>query len=243
MKIAAIIPVRYYSTRFKGKPLALISGKTMIERVYGQVKRCKYLSDVIVATDHSKIAQEVERFGGNYVYTSIKHNSGTERLWEVLEKSDFEAAINIQGDEPVISENLISQLYLKLKTGQFQVITAVYFNDSYQEYLSRNVVKAVVSKTGQALYFSRSPIPFVEKDDFSGFYQHIGIYGYLKSTLKSVIDQPISKLEEIEKLEQLRFLENDIPVYTIESKYPAFGVDVPEDIKKIEKIIERKKHP
>jgi 3-deoxy-manno-octulosonate cytidylyltransferase (CMP-KDO synthetase) len=237
MKIVGIIPSRYNSTRFKGKPLAKIKGKSMIERVYHQAAKCEKFSDIIVATDDKRIARVVETFGGHVEMTSPDHDSGTERLWEVLKNHDFDAAINIQGDEPLISEKLISRLFDELETGKYQVVTAAYFNTSYTDYLSRHVVKVVVAENFQALYFSRSPIPFIEETDFSGFFHHMGLYGYLKDAVKIFIKLPKSRLEKSEKLEQLRFLENNIPIKVIESEYLSLGVDVPEDIQRIEEML------
>lgn len=237
MKIAAIIPSRYNSTRFTGKPLIKINNITMIERVYMQVKKSNRFSNIIVATDDKRIADEVKKFGGNFVLTSPKHQSGTERLWEVLEGSDFDAAINVQGDEPLISEKLIADIFDELKTGKHDVLTAAYFNNSFGDYLSENVVKVVFDENFRALYFSRSPIPFLNKSDFNGFYQHIGIYGYLKTAVKAFINFSESKLERIEKLEQLRFLAKNVKIDIIISKYKSIGVDVPEDVKRIENIL------
>jgi len=237
MKIAAIIPARYSSSRFMGKPLALIAGKPMIQRVYLQASKCKQFSDVIVATDDERIARVVEAFGGHAVLTSPRHGSGTERLWEVLENRDFDAAVNIQGDEPIVSEKLLTQVCRELESGLHDVVTAFYLNTSYDDYLSRNVVKVVMDQSFYALYFSRASIPSVEKKDFSGFFQHIGLYGYLKSAVETFINFPASPLEKKEKLEQLRFLENGISIKVIRSRYRALGVDVPEDIERIEKIL------
>lgn len=246
MKIAAIIPARYQSTRFIGKPLALIAGKPMIERVYQQAARCEKFFDVIVATDDRRIADVVDSFGGHAVMTSPHHGSGTERLWEVLEQCDFDAAVNIQGDEPIISEILLSELVDRLETGRHEVVTAYHYNNSYEDYLSRHVVKVVIDTNSQALYFSRSPIPFVEEKDFSGFFHHIGIYGYLKRAVETFIKLPKSPLEKSEKLEQLRFLENGISIHVMHSKYRGLGVDVPGDVQRIEKMLleeeENKKH-
>jgi 3-deoxy-manno-octulosonate cytidylyltransferase (CMP-KDO synthetase) len=242
VKIAAIIPARYYSTRFPGKPLVTIKGIPMIQRVYRQVEKSNRFSPthIIVATDDQRIASVVKAFGGNAVMTSPDHQSGSERLWEVLEKRDFAAAVNIQGDEPIISETLISNLYDELETGQYDVVTPGYYNTTYEDYLSRNVVKVVVDKDFQALYFSRSPIPFVEEGLFEGFYQHIGMYGYLKETLKRFVNLPKSQLETREKLEQLRFLENGIKIKVFITPYQSVGVDVPEDVIKVEEILQEK---
>ncbi len=237
MKIAAIIPARYKSTRFEGKPLALIAGKPMIQRVVQQAMKCGKFFDIIVATDDKRIADVVESFGGHVVYTSTTHRSGTERLWEVMEKYDFDAAVNIQGDEPAVPVDLLTLMVDQLATGNFPVVTPVHVNFSYDDYLSQHVVKAVVSTDFHALYFSRSPIPFVEKENFSQFYHHIGLYGYLRNSIETFIKLPPSRLEQTEKLEQLRFLENNIPINIILSSQPSLGVDVPEDVERIEIII------
>ncbi len=244
VKIAAIIPARFHSTRFQGKPLVTINGIPMIQRVYRQVEKSGRFSptDIMVATDDRRIASVVKAFGGNAVMTSPDHQSGSERLWEVMEKRDFAAAINIQGDEPILSEKLIAGLYDELETGQYDVVTPGCHNTAYEDYLSRNVVKVVMDKDYQALYFSRSPIPFVEKELFEGFYQHIGMYGYLKDALRRFINLPRSQLETREKLEQLRFLENGIKIKVLITPYKSVGVDVPDDLLKVEKLLQEKEH-
>lgn len=238
MNIAAIIPSRYDSTRFPGKPLVKICGMPMIERVYRQVEKSHKFSDIIVATDDRRIVKVVQGFGGEAVLTSRDHNSGTERLWEVMAKSDFDAAVNIQGDEPLIPAELIAELYDELDTGRHRVVTAAYFNTSRDDFLSDHVVKLVVNRNMQALYFSRSAVPFVKDADFKGFFQHIGIYGYTRAALETFIAMPGSELEKSERLEQLRFLENGIPIKVIRSRQSSFGVDVPEDLDKIEHLLD-----
>ncbi|MCI0470792.1 MAG: 3-deoxy-manno-octulosonate cytidylyltransferase [Candidatus Aminicenantes bacterium] len=237
MKIAAIIPARYNSTRFRGKPLVKIKGITMIERVYRKVEKCRKFADIIIATDDERILDEVQRFGGNGALTSDRHHSGTDRLWEVLASRDFAAAVNIQGDEPLLPEKLIGDLFDELETGRHQVVTAAYFNTAADDFFSENVVKVVFDKNGRALYFSRSPVPFIRGADFTGFFQHIGIYGYLRNTVEAFINFPPSRLENSERLEQLRFLENGVPIKIIISAERSIGVDVPADIEKIEKLL------
>ena len=240
MKIGAVIPSRYMSTRFEGKPLVKIKGISMIERVYRQVEKAGTFSpsEILVATDDQRIASTVKSFGGNAVMTSSSHISGSERLGEVLENYDFDAVINIQGDEPIVSEELIAALYAELAVGHHEVVTAAYYSSSYEDYLSKHVVKVVVDRALKALYFSRSPIPFVESKDFTGFHHHIGMYGYIRNALKRFISWPRSPLETSEKLEQLRFLENNVSIHVVLSKYPALGVDVPEDVARVEKILD-----
>lgn len=240
MKIAAIIPARYHSTRFEGKPIVKIKGIPMIERVYRQVQASgKFPSThIMVATDDQRIASVVDAFGGNVVMTSPRCSSGSQRLWEVVENRDFDAVINIQGDEPIVPGELVAALYDEVSSRKYDVVTPVYYNHSYEDYLSRHVVKVVVNQDYKALYFSRSPIPFMEKGNFTAFYHHIGMYGYLKNSLKSFINLPASPLETIEKLEQLRFLENGIGIKVIPSQYQSVGVDVPEDVEKVERILD-----
>lgn len=236
-KIAAIIPARYDSTRFKGKPLVKIDGKPMIEWVYRQVEKCNKFTDIIVATDDKRIARTVYKFGGQYQMTSRNIQSGTARIWEVLKNSNYDAAINIQGDEPLISEKLISQLYDTLLNEKERVVSAFYINKSFGDFGSRDIVKVVLDNYFQALYFSRSPVPHQTVEQFQEFNQHIGIYGYWRDNLERFINFPPSRLENLERLEQLRFLSNDIMIKLVESDCPSIGVDVPEDIEKIENLM------
>jgi 3-deoxy-manno-octulosonate cytidylyltransferase (CMP-KDO synthetase) len=239
MNIAAVIPARYESTRFRGKPLVKIAGVPMIERVYRRVEESGRFSHVVVATDDERIAGVVRGFSGLAVMTSAQHRSGTDRIWEVVLNSDYDAVVNIQGDEPLISGKLIQNVYDRLAAGDSDVVTAAYFNRSFKEFQSPHVVKVVFDHTMEALYFSRSPMPYFNgsKDDFPGFYQHIGIYGYLRSALEKFIGFEPSSLETAERLEQLRFLQNHIQVTVVESQYRSFGVDTPEDIQVIEQLI------
>lgn len=235
MKVAAVIPSRYQSSRFPGKPLAEIAGMTMIERVYQQVVKAGCFYDIIVATDDQRIFNEVVRFGGEAEITDININSGSERVWAVIRNKDYDAVVNIQGDEPLVSENLIIEIYRAL--GEKSIVSAARHNDSYEDFCSKNVVKVVCGRGGHALYFSRAPIPFAEKNSFNGFFQHIGIYGYLKEKLEMFVRAGISELEKKENLEQLRFLSLDQRIHIVQTDSPSYGVDVPGDIEKIEKLL------
>jgi 3-deoxy-manno-octulosonate cytidylyltransferase (CMP-KDO synthetase) len=237
MNIVAVIPSRYGSSRFRGKSLVKIEGVSMIERVYRQVLKSQKFKDIIVATDDKRIEKVVNDFGGQAVITSEDHQSGTDRIWEVVQEKSYEGVINIQGDEPLVSDQLIAELYDMLATGKFGVVTAAHFNSSYNDFLSHHINKVVLGNDSRALYFSRSPIPFMEKPSFSGFYQHIGIYGYQIDALKAFVRMPASTLEKIEKLEQLRFLENDINIQVLQTEYRSIGVDVPADVETVEKIL------
>ncbi len=220
-----------------------IAGIPMIERVYRQVDKAQRFSEIIVATDDERIAGVVRGFGGHVIMTARHHRSGTDRIWEVVDNSDFDAIINIQGDEPLISEKLIQSVYDKLDSALHDVVTAAYFNSKFDEFISPHVVKVVFNNTMEALYFSRSPIPNFNgsKDEFEGFYQHIGIYGYLRGAIEKFVQFSPSSLELSERLEQLRFVQNHIPVVVVESHYKSFGVDTPEDIYVIEQLLKEGK--
>jgi len=216
----------------------------MIERVYHQViKSKKFLpSNIIVATDDERIESCVKSFGGNVMMTSDKHRSGSERLWEVLKNTNFDAAINIQGDEPLLPIEIISDIYEELNKNQYEVVTSAHFNTSLEQYLSENVVKVVFSVNSKALYFSRSPIPKLKRTDFTGFYHHTGIYGYLRNAIEKFNQLPPSPLEVKERLEQLRFIENNIDIKVLLSQYVSLGVDVPDDVLLVEKMLENQNY-
>jgi len=235
MKIAAVIPSRFQSSRFPGKPLVKIAGLTMIERVYRQVAKAECFSDIIVATDDRRIFNAVVEFGGKVEMTDNNIESGSERVWSVVKKKDFSAVVNIQGDEPLISEKLIFEVCRALRENP--VVSAARPNDSYEDFCSKNVVKVVCDREGRALYFSRAPIPYSEKKIFPGFFQHIGIYGYTKEMLKMFIGSGVCELERRENLEQLRFLFLGQKVQVIKTDFVSHGVDVPEDVAKIEKLL------
>jgi 3-deoxy-manno-octulosonate cytidylyltransferase (CMP-KDO synthetase) len=235
MKIAAVIPSRYQSSRFPGKALAKIAGKTMIERVYRQVAKVRYFTDIFVATDDRRIFDEVVRFGGKVEMTDNTINSGTERVWSVVKEKEYDAVVNIQGDEPLISEKLIYDVYRALSKNP--IVSAARHNDSFKDYCSKNVVKVVCDHNDQALYFSRAPIPHFEKKYFNGFLQHIGIYGYAKDKLEIFINAGTSELEKGENLEQLRFLFLGQRIHIIQTDFVSHGVDIPDDIEKIEKLL------
>jgi 3-deoxy-manno-octulosonate cytidylyltransferase (CMP-KDO synthetase) len=239
MKIAAVIPSRWQSSRFPGKPLARIAGKTMIERVYRQAVKAGCFSEIIVATDDQRILDEVIAFNGKGEMTDTGISSGTERVWSVLKKRGFDAAVNIQGDEPLVSEKLIAQIHETLDKGISDVVSAARFNGSYRDFCSKNVVKVIVNNGNEALYFSRSPIPFCEKDRFEGFFQHIGIYGYTREALQSYMTGEVTSMEKLERLEQLRFLHLQKKIVIVPTDYESHGVDIPADIKKVEAIIRR----
>ncbi|WP_294184442.1 3-deoxy-manno-octulosonate cytidylyltransferase [Sphingobacterium sp.] len=240
MKFLGIIPARYASSRFPGKPLIDIEGKTMIQRVYEQVKKSTKLNDVVVATDDQRIAETVRSFGGEVVMTAEHHQSGTDRCAEVITNIDgYDVAINIQGDEPFIDPTQIDLLANCFEDTTTQIATLVKEITAEEELFNVNIPKVVRNTKGEAIYFSRQTIPFlraVEKDQWlqkQSFYKHIGIYAYQVDTLKALTQLPISMLEEAEALEQLRWLENGYAIQTAITTHETVAVDTKEDLAKI----------
>jgi len=237
MSILGIIPARYASTRFPAKPLADMGGKSMIRRVYEQAKKSTLLSKVIVATDHEGIFNHVVAFGGEVCMTSTHHASGTDRCYEVLSKetSLFDYVINIQGDEPFIAPEQID-LLASLLDGKTELATLIKKIDSVEQLFNPNLVKAVVNKNSEALYFSRSPIPYLRNQDqvrwvtHHSYYKHIGMYAYRHDVLKEITQLEISSLEKAESLEQLRWLENGYKIKVKETSIETMGIDTPEDL-------------
>lgn len=237
MKFIGVIPARYGSTRFPGKPLALINGKPMIQHVYERVSRSSKLDSVYVATDHVLIQEAVESFGGKVILTREDHETGSDRIEEVASKIEGDFYINIQGDEPLISFELINILVDTAKETPDAIVTARTKIKSKEDIINPNIVKVVTNKFNDALYFSRSTIPFNRANLETSYYKHLGIYCYPKSILKEFVKLPTSSLESVEMLEQLRLLENGYKIKVIETEYEAIGVDTPEDIEKVEKIL------
>lgn len=239
MKILAVIPARFASTRFPGKPLAEIAGKTMVQRVYEQVKKARTLSDVIVATDDQRIQDHVNSFGGKVIMTAENHQSGTDRCAEVAQQfPDIDIIINIQGDEPFINPLQIEELIKCFEKEETQIATLIRPITTVEELFNSSTPKVVVDKNHKALYFSRNTIPYqqkIEKDDWlkhHQYYKHIGIYGYRATTLKEITQLSPSSLETSESLEQLRWLENGYSIQTTITHYQSFGIDHKEDIDK-----------
>ncbi len=237
--ILGIIPARYASTRFPGKPLADIGGKSMIQRVYEQVKKSKLVTDAIVATDNQEIFDHVTKFGGRVRMTKESHVSGTDRCYEALtlQKAPFNYVINIQGDEPFIQPEQID-LLAGLLDGKTEIATLVKKIEDREQLFNPNVVKVVVAANGEALYFSRSTVPHVRNTaevewmSKHNFYKHIGMYAYRTDVLKRLTELPVSSLEKAESLEQLRWLENGFRIKVAETKTETIGIDTPEDLQK-----------
>lgn len=237
-KFVGIIPARYASTRFPGKPLALIGSKPMIQVVFEHVATAG-LSDSVVATDDERIFNAVLDFNGKAVMTNPNHPSGTDRCGEAADKLNLkpeDVVINIQGDEPFISSNEIQQLMVLFDNPAVEIATLVKPFTDKAEAENPNKVKVVLDKNGKALYFSRYPIPFVRDANCSAptYHQHLGIYAYRYKTLKELIRLQPSILENTEKLEQLRWLENGYEIYTATCHYDGIGIDTPEDLKRLE---------
>jgi 3-deoxy-manno-octulosonate cytidylyltransferase (CMP-KDO synthetase) len=240
--IIGVIPARFASTRFPGKPLVEILGKTMIRRVYEQAVKCDQLNRVVVATDDDRIASEVHSFGGEFVMTSSLHPSGTDRCAEtarILDLSDTDVIINIQGDEPFIDPGQIATLCSCFEDEKVELATLVKSFRQAEDVHRDSSIKVVLDKQQYALYFSRAVIPFAREFPADGeipletYVQHIGIYGYRASTLQKIAQLPPSFLENTEKLEQLRWLENGYRILTARSEHESFSVDTPEDLIKI----------
>jgi 3-deoxy-manno-octulosonate cytidylyltransferase (CMP-KDO synthetase) len=236
MKIAGIIPARYGSTRFPGKPLAVIHGKSMIRRVYEQVLKAEQIDAAIVATDDRRIMDEVKSFGGKATMTSKDHKSGTDRCAEALSIMDdhFDAVINIQGDEPFIDPAQIDCIANMFKNPEVEIATLATPIHNDNDLHNPNIVKIVTGTQGQALYFSRLPIPYLQdKNQQFSFLKHIGIYGYRSHILKKIVLLEQSPLEKAESLEQLRWLENGFSIYVSNSQSKGVSIDTPEDLSKI----------
>jgi 3-deoxy-manno-octulosonate cytidylyltransferase (CMP-KDO synthetase) len=236
--IVGIIPARYASTRFPGKPLADILGKTMIQRVYEQASKSKYLQKVVVATDDERIYKHVKSFGADVVMTGSHHQSGTERCLEALHliKGDYKYLINIQGDEPLIDPKQIDELASVLKDDSIELSTQMIKVTDYELLFNPSEVKIVVNKNMEALYFSRTPIPYFKDKPQNEwhlhhvYYRHAGMYAYRTDILEKIAKLPFSSLEKAESLEQLRWLEHGYKIKCIITDFESLCVDSPEDI-------------
>lgn len=232
--ILGIIPARYASTRFPAKPLADIGGKSMIQWVYMQASKSSKISKVVIATDDQRIFDHARTFGANVCMTSADHVSGTDRCFEALTKQDekYDYVINIQGDEPFISPNQID-LLATLLDGKTQLATLAKKIENEEVLVNPNVVKVVKNLLGEALYFSRSAIPYLRNANHGHtFFKHIGTYAYRADILEEITRLPMSDLEKAESLEQLRWLENGYRIKVAETDEETIGVDTPEDLEK-----------
>lgn len=237
MKAICIIPARFSSTRLPGKPLKDICGKPMICRVYERAKLAKSVDEVIVATDDKRILNAVEKNFGRAMMTRADHKTGTDRLAEVAEKfPDAEVIVNVQGDEPLIEGSLIDELIAQFDDADLQMATVAVELTEDAEIKNPNNVKVVIDKNNNALYFSRSPIPYPRNFGKSKVYKHIGIYAYRRNFLLNFAQMTPTPLEETESLEQLRALENGYKIRVIKSDCKFIGVDTEEDLKLVNEI-------
>jgi 3-deoxy-manno-octulosonate cytidylyltransferase (CMP-KDO synthetase) len=241
-KAVGIIPARWSSTRFPGKPLHLIAGKPLLRRVWERCRRARNLDIVIIATDDMRIANAAFDWGAEVALTSRRHQSGTDRVAEVAQKAkEFAYIINIQGDEPLIEPHLIDKLVEKLRSdGKVGIVTAAHPFKNAPEISSPHQVKVVVDRTGRALYFSRIPIPLPRsRAGLLKILRHQGIYGFRRDTLLRFVKWKPSPLERAESLEQLRALENGVTVHVLVTKHGSPGVDTPRDAKALEQKLAR----
>ena len=238
--ILGIIPARYGSTRFPGKPLIDIGGKSMIQRVYEQSLKSTSLKKIIVATDDERIAEHVLNFGGEVSITSSTHQSGTDRCAEVLhnEKGEFDIVINIQGDEPFINPAQIDLLAVCFDDIEIQIATLIKKIVLEEDIRNPNIVKAIRNFKNEAIYFSRSPIPYRRNPEAEiNYFKHIGIYGYRSDVLREITKLPIGNLEKAESLEQLRWVENGYRIGVKETIIESLSIDTPDDLKHVEKYL------
>lgn len=244
MKILGIIPARYASTRFPGKPLINIMGKSMLQRVYEQSKKSLKLTEVVVATDDDRIARHAESFGAKVVITHPDHPSGTDRCFEAYKKTnqDFDYIINIQGDEPFIDPGQID-LLASICDGSTELATLMIKCNSHEVLFDKGEVKITLNTNNEALYFSRMVIPFIkgvdEKDWHKHFnyFRHVGMYAYRNDILEKVTTMTPSSLEKAESLEQLRWLENGLKIKCAETLHDSHCIDTPEDVEKVIKLM------
>jgi 3-deoxy-manno-octulosonate cytidylyltransferase (CMP-KDO synthetase) len=247
VRTLGVIPARFGAQRFPGKPLASIAGKTLVQRVFEQAAKAQRLDKVIVATENTRILEAVEAFGGDAMLTSPECATGTDRVAEVARAYDCDLVLNIQGDEPLMRPEMIDQLIEGMQSDPKCVMgTLARKLESAANLDNPNVVKVALARNGNALYFSRSRVPFV-RDARSGdsqewlklarFYKHLGIYAFRREFLLKFVDLPQGELEKTEKLEQLRALENGFSIKVLITPHDSIGVDRPEDVELVEQIL------
>jgi len=248
MSAIILIPARYSSTRFPGKPLALLKGLPVIQHVYQNSMQSRLADDVVVATDSETIFEKVLSFGGKAVMTSGDHASGTDRIAEASRSMNYDIIVNVQGDEPLIQPEMIDDVISVLDDSRASIGTLAVRIKDRREIFDPNAVKVVFNPEGFALYFSRAPVPY-HRDEWKGsdhftfhgsqftVFKHVGIYSYRHDVLTQLSELPPSRLELVEKLEQLRAIENGFPIKVKETVYETFGVDTPEDLERIKKCL------
>jgi 3-deoxy-manno-octulosonate cytidylyltransferase (CMP-KDO synthetase) len=240
MKILGVIPSRFGSSRFPGKPLIDLAGKSMIQRVYEGAIKCNAFTKLVVATDDERIYAHVQDFGGEAIMTSSEHQSGTERCGEVIAQfPDFDVVVNIQGDEPLVDAEQLNQLLAAFENPEIQIATLGILIQSQQELFNPNRIKVVVNAFGQAIYFSRNPIPFGAQmlQEFwmknYPYLRHIGLYAYRAETLSALVGLAPTALEKQESLEQLRWMYYGFPIHVVMTEIETPNIDSPEDVAQI----------
>ncbi len=237
MRAVGVIPARYASSRFPGKPLADLRGRPLVQHVYERARRSKTLARVVVATDDLRIRDAVVAFGGEVQLTGLHHPSGTDRVAEVAASLSCEIVVNIQGDEPLIEPPMIDEAVSPFFVESDLIMGTVCRRlEKEEEWQSPHVVKVVRDRRGFALYFSRTPIPYARVQGRHSYYKHIGLYVYRREFLLTLASLAPTPLEETEQLEQLRALEYGYPIRVVETKYDSIGVDTPEDLERITRI-------
>lgn len=243
--IVGIIPARYASTRFPGKPLINIQGKTMIQRVYEQASKSSLLDKVVIATDDARIAEHVVSFGGEVVMTKEEHPSGTDRCWDALQQigSNYQYVINIQGDEPFIDPSQIDTLAGVLKDAGTELATLIIPVDNYEVLFDMGEVKVVLNDNMEGMYFSRMVIPYIKtvpQEDWHKhhkYYRHVGMYAYRTDVLEKICKLSVSSLEKAESLEQLRWLEAGFKIKCAITNFDSHCIDTPEDVEKVLRLM------
>ncbi len=246
-RLLIVIPARYASTRFPGKPLARIAGVSLLERVHRLCLRVPGAPTVVVATDDSRIERHALGFGARVLMTRRDHPSGTDRAAEVARRIPCDLVVNVQGDEPLLDPRVVGRLAAALRAdSSLQMATLAHPLSDAKDYDNPNAVKVVVDRKGNALYFSRAPIPFFRGWDGrrgklpGAVWRHLGIYGYRRDFLLRYVRWPRSPLEEAENLEQLRALERGVQIRVLRTAYEALGVDVPGDVARVERVLRRR---
>lgn len=241
-KIIAMIPARYEASRFPGKLLKVLEGKSIIARTYEAVLDSKLFDEVYVVADHTAIQEELERIGGRVIMSTKQHESGTDRIAEAVEQLPCDIVINVQGDEPFISREALKKVIDLFQNKEVQIASLMMPIDDEEKIQNPNCVKVVVDQQCKALYFSRSPIPYLrDQTEPVQYFQHIGVYGYKKETLLQITKLVQSPLEKIEKLENLRMLENGLEIFLDTVQEIGIAIDTPEDFIKAQQYLAQKK--
>jgi 3-deoxy-manno-octulosonate cytidylyltransferase (CMP-KDO synthetase) len=240
-KVLAVIPARYASTRFPGKPLANIAGRPMIQHVVDRVRQAERVSEIVVATEDERIQKAVESFGGKAILTRRDHRTGTDRVAEVATHIEAEIYVNVQGDEPLIDPGTVDRLVeAMLENEETKIGTPCSAITQTNDIMDPNIVKVVRDFDGNALYFSRAPIPWVRETGTSvaaRHWKHLGLYAFRRDALLEFPTLPPGELERVEQLEQLRWLENGFRIGVVETEYDAVSVDVPGDVERVERLL------